>query len=263
MMRRRGAKSFSGHATEVPDSASEMPRSARELPNPSRAAAEAPRKCHNLPRFDHEVAEKCQTFFRLRHDSDDDCHDPAKACRGNATICQRAAKLRGTGHPLGGLRGAGRGTSIGLRCRSARPPGRPASSKAQPLPIRTSAVHCAQRADSPRSRHGGHPLPLLPDVGSTEHLPPLPLRSPLGQVQQSPALPLRLLARGEHAHCISEPHPEGALACGAPRAAPWSWPAACSTETRRGAHLRGECSQSPRKERSCPRPLRDATAARP
>lgn len=96
MMRQSAAKPFSSRATEVPDSASEMPRSAGELPNPSRAAAEVPRKCQGLPRSDHEVAEKCQTFFGLRHDPDDECHDPARVCRGNATICQKAAELRGT-----------------------------------------------------------------------------------------------------------------------------------------------------------------------
>lgn len=53
---------------------------------------------------------------------------------------QEADRLRGTAHPLRGFRDAGRGASIGLRCRSARPPGRPASSKAQPLPIR--ALRC-------------------------------------------------------------------------------------------------------------------------
>lgn len=34
---------------------------------------------------------------------------------------QEADRLRGTAHPLSSLRGAGRGASIGLRCRSARP----------------------------------------------------------------------------------------------------------------------------------------------
>lgn len=225
-----------------------------------RPGQESDRKGHKSPT---NRTDNGQAFSWLRHDSDSSGHRTGRERTRIAT--ERTGSGQAPRHRAPSPRFP--------RCRSRRLhraalPLRPPSGAARVVEGAAaadpgSAVHCAQCADSPRSSRGGHPLPLLPAVWSTEHLPPLPLWSMLGLVQQSPALPLRLLARGGRVQCVSEPHPGGAPACGAPRAAPWSWPAACSTETRRGARLRGERSQSPRTEQSCPLPRRDATAARP